>query len=130
MSLLKIEVSIPEANDGSEPAINTRTGEPYLFGVALARAIRDRLLDEGLSQNGHIHGAYETSYNWEGENYTRQERTLSLKVDASDKDQIIEIINDMHPYKTVSIAATPFEALTRDYQDWVAGEGEQCLPER
>ncbi len=122
MSLIEIKVAIPEDNKGSEPAINTETGEPYLFGKALARSIRDHLIDEGLTTVGHIHDTYETSYKWKGVDYTRIERTLALKVDAENKDAIIDAIEEMHPYETISITTTNVEALSRGYKDWVAQE--------
>lgn len=125
MSLVKIEISIPEEHEGSEPACNPKTGECYLFGIALANQIRQRLIDENLTTNGHISQTYNTSYKWEGKMYERDERTLTLKTEAENAPQIARIVTDLHPYKTVPITMTDIHSVGLEYDEWIKGHDEQ-----
>ena len=119
MSFVKIEISIPEERKDDEADRNPKTGEYYSYGEELARNIRKALIDANLSTNGHISHTYNTSYKWEGKMHEREERTLTLKVDPENVQDIAQIVTAMHPYKTVPITMTDIHSVTLDYEQWL-----------
>ena len=64
------------------------------------------------------HHEISSTYKWEGKIEHQNEWALSIKVSNNNKDSVIEVISNLHPYQVPQILVQSIEANS-DYEDWV-----------
>jgi len=80
------------------------------------------LVEKRLAACAQVDGPINSVYWWQGRVEEAQEWRLTLKTVRAHYDRLEEEILRLHPYTTPEILATPIEAGSADYLDWLQRE--------
>lgn len=86
--------------------------------ATLARA----LLERGLIACANLLPGMRSFYRWEGAVQDEGEVAMLLKTASSRVDQLVEAVEELHPYDTPCVVVWPIEAGSAAYLRWVVDE--------
>ena len=73
----------------------------------------------------NLYPGLKSIYRWNGEVQEDKEILLMIKTQAAlFEDQLIPLIQELHPYDTPEIIALPIIAGEKNYLDWIQSETE------
>lgn len=86
----------------------------------VARSIANHLVENGLAASANILAPSESIYFWEGQVQREEEVLLIVKTRTElVESAIVPAVKSIHPYELPGIIATPIEAGSKDYLDWI-----------
>lgn len=94
--------------------ISTTTGDH-----AIALRIATELVDRRLAACVQIAGPITSVYRWQGAVETSQEWLCTAKTTAENWSAIERLIEELHPYDTPELIATPIERASDAYEAWL-----------
>jgi periplasmic divalent cation tolerance protein len=104
----------------------TDTGKIIVFITAESydesQKISDLLLGMRKVACVNIIPKVDSSFWWEGKIDTAQESLLIVKSKASELDNIIKLVKQVHSYKVPEIIAMPVIGGSEDYLKWIDAE--------
>ena len=86
--------------------------------ISSARNIASTLVKEKKAACVQIATDIEPHYNWENELKVDSEFLLYIKTSTSNKDDVIKILKDLHPYSTPEVISHEIKILNDNYRKW------------
>jgi periplasmic divalent cation tolerance protein len=86
---------------------------------AVAADLSTRLVEQGLAACINRFPGLTSVYKWEGEMKSGTEVQLVIKTSASAVDNLIDELQQLHPYELPEIIAVPITAGYGPYLDWI-----------
>ena len=86
--------------------------------ISSARNIASSLVKEKKAACVQIVSDIESHYNWENELKVDSEFLLYIKTSTSQKDDVMKILKDLHPYTTPEVICHEIKILNDDYRKW------------
>jgi periplasmic divalent cation tolerance protein len=105
--------------DSSEPTCEVVITAPD--GNWLSELSRT-LVEERLCAGSHIIAEIRSIYRWEGEVFDRAEGRVALHTRQSLVPEIVEIVNETHPYDVPCVVAWPITQGNPAYLAWIVSE--------
>lgn len=87
-----------------------------------AESVARALLERRLVACVNIVPGARSLYWWQGKLCDERESLLVLKTTADHVDDLIEALQDVHPYDTPELVSLPVEKGNPAYLDWLRGE--------
>ena len=84
----------------------------------IAKAISKAILDNNLSPCVQITHNAISFFKWNNKITTEKEYIINIKTIIKFERNIVQIISDLHNYKTPEIIKNEFKILTKDYKNW------------
>jgi periplasmic divalent cation tolerance protein len=81
-----------------------------------------RLVTDHLAASVHNLTPIRSIYEWRGELYDRTESRAAIHTRTSLVAQIIERLDDEHPYEVPGVFALPIVASSEGYQAWIVDQ--------
>ena len=86
--------------------------------ISSARNIASTLVKEKKAACVQIATDIEPHYNWENELKVDSEFLLYIKTSTSNKDDVMKILKDLHPYSTPEVISHEIKILNDNYRKW------------
>lgn len=86
---------------------------------AKADEIAQALVSQQLAACVQISGPIESTYRWEGKIEKSQEWLCCIKTTAKRYEAVEKVIQDLHPYDTPEVIATPLVGGSAKYLEWL-----------
>lgn len=83
-----------------------------------------RIVESRLVACVNVISGVRSVYRWEGKVESDTESLLIMKTQRARMEQLIEAIEDAHPYEVPEVVALPVESGSHAYLDWVFRETE------
>ena len=90
--------------------------------AAEASRIAEALLEKRLAACVNIAPQVASRFWWEGKLDAATESLLFIKTGASQLDEIVRLVREMHSNTVPEIIALPIIGGNREYLDWISGE--------
>lgn len=84
-----------------------------------ANELAHKLLDDRLVACVNVHGPATSIYRWEGELVEDEEWTIVAKSRREREDDVVNFIEDHHPYDCPEVLVVEATKGSGDYEDWV-----------
>lgn len=83
--------------------------------------LADKIVSEGLAACVNVVPGVRSCYVWEGKLTWSEEVLLVIKTTRERFDAMRERVTELHSYEVPEIVATPIEAASERYLEWVRG---------
>lgn len=87
-----------------------------------AHKIASELLSHRKAACVNIVPGVSSLFRWQGRLETAEESLLIIKTKASQLNEIVTLVRQVHSYQVPEIIALPVVGGNQDYLDWVGGE--------
>ena len=81
-------------------------------------ALRKDLILKQISACIHAYPSIQSTYMWDGNIETSSEQLLQIKTVVSLENQVINTIQEHHPYDVPEIITIPIQSMATDYSNW------------
>jgi len=90
-----------------------------------AELLAKTLVEKKLAACVNLYPGLKSIYRWDGDVHEDKEMLLMIKTQATlFEDQLIPLVQELHPYDTPEIIALPIVAGEKNYLDWIQSETE------
>lgn len=89
---------------------------------ATADAIAAALVEKRLAACVQISGPITSVYRWKDSVATSEEWLCTAKTTVERWHELMALVQELHPYETPEIIATPIDQASEAYEVWVRGE--------
>lgn len=89
---------------------------------AVAEDIASRVVATRLAACANIHAAIDSRYHWQGRIERQRETPLVIKTRVGLYQQIVALVERLHPYETPGILGREVGHVNRAYTEWVNRE--------
>ena len=89
----------------------------------LAELLAKTLVEKKIAACVNLFSGMRSIYRWEGEVQEEQEVLLMIKTQTGlIENQLIPLVQELHPYDVPEIIALPIVAGEKNYLDWILSE--------
>lgn len=86
---------------------------------AVAEALVQRLVEDGVVACGNILPRITSIYRWQGRVERETESLVLFKTTRDGAARLVERVPELHPYDTPEVLVLPVEAGHRPYLEWI-----------
>jgi periplasmic divalent cation tolerance protein len=84
-----------------------------------AKKLADLAIDKNLAACVQIQAECISTYRWQGQVETSTEYPVHFKTNASNKNALISLLKQNHPYDVPEIICIKLDDVESDYADWL-----------
>lgn len=84
-----------------------------------AKKLADLAIDKNLAACVQIQAECISTYRWQGQIETSTEYPVHFKTNASNKNALISLLKQNHPYDVPEIICIKLDDVESDYADWL-----------
>jgi periplasmic divalent cation tolerance protein len=84
-----------------------------------AKKLADLAIDKNIAACAQIQAECISTYRWQGQIETSTEYPVHFKTNASNKNALISLLKQNHPYDVPEIICIKLDDVESDYADWL-----------
>jgi periplasmic divalent cation tolerance protein len=84
-----------------------------------AKKLADLAIDKNMAACVQIQAECNSTYRWQGQVETSTEYPVHFKTNASNKNALISLLKQNHPYDVPEIICIKLDDVESDYADWL-----------
>lgn len=92
-----------------------------------AKQVGGELVEQHYAACVNILKGMTSVYRWEGKLETGEEAVMIIKTTATCVDEVIAMVEKLHPYETPAVLSWPATGGSQGYMDWI---GEMTAPKQ